>query len=427
MILTSLRVLILATVATVGVVTPVTVDTVAEAKPSAAADPAVITEWNAIAERTIFTENATPVPSSTLYFGFVSIAVYDAVVAIEGGYEPYHALRKAHRHASSEAAAATAAYGVLRYYFPNSARALRTDYLATLADLPKNKALARGILTGASAATALIRSRFGDGRNAQITLDVAPAPGVWRSTPDAFAPMLVPWLGFVRPLVLDSPTQFELPAPNALDSEAYATDFAEVKAYGARTGSLRSDEQTATATFFGANAAIQYYTGMRDAVTRRGLGIVESARAFALMGSATGDALISCWRAKYDTPTWRPITAIQLADTDGNDATEADPDWLPLIQTPPYPEYASGHACFTGAASNTFAYLFGANSIDLNLPLPGTSTIRHYDSADSLDEDAMNGRIWLGIHFRASMTLANELGHAVSDWAIGKYFQPTKR
>ena len=424
MLIRSTRVLMLAIIATAGVITPAIIDTPAEAHPPVAADPAVITQWNAIADRTIFAENATPVPASALYFGFVSIAMYDAVVAIEGGYEPYNDQPRAHRHASPEVAAATAAYKVLRHYFPASAATLEADYRESLAGIPNGVGLIQGTRVGTAAALSLIESREGDGLKAPVTLQVAPAPGVWRPTPDAFAPMAVPWLGFVRPLALKSATQFDLPAPNPLDSEAYAKDFAEVKAYGSLTGSARSELQTQIALFYSNSAVSQYQAAMRDAVTDRGLNIVESARAFALLGTSTADALITCWRAKFDVPTWRPITAIRLADTDGNDATEADPNWVPMIQTPPYPEYASGHAFLTGAASNTFGYLFGKNSIDIDLSSAATPMIRHYDSTDAWDQDAMNARVWLGIHFRASMGFANETGHAVSDWTISTQFRP---
>jgi len=114
-----------------------------------------------------------------------------------------------------------------------------------------------------------------------------------------------------------------------------------------------------------------------------------------------------------------------MADTDGNDATEPDPNWTPLVPNPPYPEYPSGHACVTGAASNTFGYLFGANTIRLDVFSSVTSTTRRYDSVAALDKETMDARIWLGIHFRKAMTDGNQLGHDVSDWTITKYFQPT--
>jgi hypothetical protein len=170
---------------------------------------------------------------------------------------------------------------------------------------------------------------------------------------------------------------------------------------------------------------LQYQVALRDQVTRRGLDIVESSRAFALFNAAGADALIACWRAKYDFAYWRPITAIRMADTDGNDATAPQVDWTPLAQTPPYPEYPSGHACFTGALSNTLEYLFGPEAIDLNVSSSVTGTSRHYDTAAALDEETMNARIWLGFHFRRAMTDANRLGHDVSSYGITHFFQPT--
>jgi hypothetical protein len=418
------RLLIGVLVAVVCVGTPSILAVPSEAVSRATAGPDVIAEWNEIAARTIFTENATPIPSSGLYFGFVSIAVYDAVVSIEGGYQPYFDQRGS-RRASSEVAAATAAYRILRHYFPASAENLRADYQASLADLPRGDAMAHGKQVGKDAAMSVIRSRRHDGRDASVQLVVDPAPGAWRPTPDAFSPMALPWLGFVKPLLLDSPTQIPLPGPDGLDTDAYARDFAEVKAFGAKDGSSRSAAQTETALFFNSNSVLQYQVGLRDEVSRRGLDIVESSRAFAILGSTTADALIACWRSKYDYAYWRPITAIQLADTDGNDATAPDPAWTPLVPTPPYPDYVSGHACITGAASGTLAYLFGADTVDLNLFSGVTSTTRHYDTVDALDVDTMNARIWLGLHFRKAMTDGNLLGHDVSDWAIRHYFQPT--
>lgn len=393
----------------------------------AAADPAVITEWNAIAVRTILTEGITPIPSSPLYFGFVHVAMHDAVVAVEGGYEPLFGPGRSRltRRASTEVAAATAAHRVLRHYFPASAPQLEADYAAALADAPAGLAKVLGRVVGEVAAASLIHARRDDGRDAAITLDVEPAPGVWRPTPDAFAPMLVPWLGFVEPLTLQSPTQFDLPGPDPIDSAAYAQDYAEVKAFGAKVGSSRSAAQTETALFFSANVVLQYYEGLREVVAREGMGIVESARSFALLGTSLADVAIACWRAKYDFAYWRPITAIREGDTDDNPATDPDPAWTSLVPTPPYGDYVSGHACFTGAASGALVYLLGTEAIDLQMVSPVTGTTRRYATAAELDEDTMNARIWLGLHFRKAMTDGNQLGHDVADWVAAHAFQPT--
>jgi hypothetical protein len=381
-------------------------------------DPAVIVRWNTIATRTIFTENATPIPASPLYYGFVSLAVYDAVVAIEGGYEPYLRQPRVHGRASSEAAAATAAYEVLRFYFPASASNLATDHAASLDAVPDGRAKATGIAVGQHAAGKLIRARHDDGRGAAITFTRAPRTGVWRPTPDAFAPMAVPWLGFVRPLALHSPTQLRLPGPDPVRSKAYARDFAEVKAMGSATGSRRTAAQTQTALFWNANAVLQYQVTLGQELGARRWNLVRTARAFALLGMGTADSLIACWRAKYDYGYWRPITAIRLAGEDGNRATRPDPAWTSLIPAPPYPEYPSGHACVTGAATETFGHLFGRRSIDVEVFSSVTGTTRHFRTTAALDAETQDARIWLGLHFRRAMTDGNELGHRAAAWTI---------
>ncbi|MGA5500203.1 vanadium-dependent haloperoxidase [Streptomyces umbrinus] len=393
----------------------------------AAADPAVITEWNAVAVRTIFAEAQQAPPVGQLYLGFVSIAVHDAVSAVDGTYAPYAKQPRAHRHASPQAAAATAAYEVLSHYFPASAQALGSDYAASLAKIPEGVGRTHGIRAGKAAAATLVRLRTGDGRNADVTLNVTPAPGVWRPTPPAFAPMAVPWLGFVRPLLLKSPTQIRLPGPDALNSKAYARDVAEVKAMGAASGSARTPAQTETALFWNDNVPRQYQAAFRDLATRRHLDLDDSARMFALLNASAADAAIACWRGKYDHAYWRPITAIRLADTDGNPATTPDPAWSPLVATPPYPEYPSGHACLTGPTTAGLSHLFGARHIDLRVDSAVTGTTRHYTTAKALNQETMSARIWLGFHFRKAMTDGNQLGRAVTGWAVGRYFQPVGR
>ncbi|TCC66324.1 hypothetical protein E0H73_05400 [Kribbella pittospori] len=384
-------------------------------------DPAVVTTWNAIAERTIVTENATPVPVSGQYFGFVSIAVYDAVVTIEGHYRPFLKQPRAEAHASTQAAAATAAYRVLSHYFPASARQLEADYSASLSDVSSGPAKARGQEVGQAAADALIAARRNDGRDAARSLDVASGPGRWRPTNGE--PMRVPWLGFVRPLVLKSPKQVEVPGPDPLDSEAYARELAEVTKKGAKDGSSRTAEQTETALFWSANPVAQYQQALRDKVTRRGMDTVTSARAFALLGTSTADALVACWRAKYDYAFWRPGTAIHLADTDGNGGTTSDPDWKPLVATPPDPEYVSSHACITGAATETFRRLFGGRSLDLYVSSPVTSTTRHFDSVLLLDDETRSSQVWQGLQFREAVDDGNRLGHQVANWVANHQFR----
>jgi hypothetical protein len=421
------RILVQATVlllAALLLATPAALARPAQAGPRVARDPAVISIWNAIAVRTIVVEGLKPPPVAQLYLGFVSAAIYNAVVTIDGRFIPYASQPRPGGPASPEAAAATAAYRVLGVYFPASAEQLTVDYQASLAQIPDGAAKTRGIQVGEEAARTIVRLREGDGRDAAITLDVPLGPGVWRPTPPAFAPMLAPWLGFVRPLLLGSPTQLPLAGPDRLTSTAYTRDFDEVKAVGAAASATRTPAQTDTARFWNDNPPVQFQAGFRELAIRHGLDIDHSARLFAILNMTAADAVIACWRAKYDVPYWRPSTAIQLADTDGNPATTADPTWTPLVANPPYPEYPSGHACLSGATANGLGYLFGPEKIDLVVASAVTGTTRHYSNEDTLNQDTMNARVWLGIHFRKAVVDGNRLGHRVSRWALRHYFQP---
>jgi hypothetical protein len=231
----------------------------------------------------------------------------------------------------------------------------------------------------------------------------------------------------VDPLLVPSPTHFQPPGPPALDSADYAADFAEVRDYGGAV-SLRSDDQTATALFHTVAPKFQHIEAIRDQIVDRDLDIVDSARALAVFTGSLADVSIACWRAKYDFKFWRPVTAIELAGDDGNDATAFVDGWASLRPTAPYPDYTSGHACFTGSVSGSLDNLFGAGPLTPAYTMPSYVDgvpERSYASTDALDVETMNARIWNGFHFRSAMTDGNALGHAVADFAVANYFQPT--
>lgn len=409
--------------ATVAVAPPTT------AHPRPVAGASVVLDWNAIAVRTIATEAATAPPVSTLSFALVQLAVYDAVVSVEGGYRPYLPGR-AHPRASTEAAAATAAHAVLRHEFPRSADRLDADYAAFLARADAGRALDRGRLAGQAAAQRLLAARAGDGRSdtATAVFDLPPAAGVWRPTPPAFLPFLGVHLARVRPFVLSSATAVDAGRPDPLGSAAYRRELAEVQAYGSATGSARSAEQTATALFWNANVVLQIQAVMRQQAERRGLSLLEAARAFAVLDASLADSAIACWSGKLRQAFWRPITAIRLADTDGDPLTTADPTWTPLAVNPPYPDHPSGHACQIGAAVETFVQQFGDGRLDLDvLSGPGMPG-RHYDRAAALDAETTDARMLLGIHFRRAMVDGNRLGHGVARIVADRFpAQPGRR
>jgi hypothetical protein len=236
-----------------------------------------------------------------LYLGFVQAAVHDAVVGVDGRYAPYRFHARAPRGTSAQAAAVAAAHEVLVTYSPYAQASLDAAYAASSAQIPDGKAKTRGIAFGTRAADHLIRLRANDGRNAPIEFTQPPAPGVWRPTPPGNLPMSAPWLGFVTPLLVRSPTQFGPPPPPALTSARYTRDFNEVKAFGSATSAVRAAAQTATATFFSGSALVQYNYGLRDQVTVRQLDLVDAARMFAAVDMSVADALITVWRANTTT------------------------------------------------------------------------------------------------------------------------------
>jgi hypothetical protein len=364
----------------------------------------VVVAWNAIAQRTLFSDNVTPIPSGQVILGAVSLAVHDAVD---------ESLRESRRHdVSASAAAAVAAHHVLMHYFgavPATVTKLEADLAATLAGIPAGDAREEGIENGEEAADDLIDSRDGDGwGDSSITYSKPPGVGVWQPAPGGG--MAVPWLGFVRPLVLDSPTRIHPNGPDPLTSKDYARDFAEVLAYGEDDSTARSLEQTATATFFNANVAAQMQAAMRGMAARYDIG--SAARLFGLANVAAADGIITTWRQKFDVGFWRPSQAIAGAATDGNPdtATPATP-WAPLVNNPPYPDYPSGHGTLMGAYTETFRLLGHCDEIEAVVPsLVAGVPDRTYVSADVLEADAFNARIWLGIHFRDAMEDANFIG-----------------
>jgi hypothetical protein len=401
----------------------------AAAKPRAAADPAVVTEWNEIAVKTI----TSPAPDgvgkanaeSFLWFSFVQAAVYNAVNGITGKYELYRSNAKGPKGASPQAAAAAAAHRILRTYFGADATIaanLDAALAASLAQIPDGRSKNQGIRYGRRAAARIIALRANDGRFADVTFTVPVAPGVWRPTPPAMAPFFDPWLGQVDPLTLNSPSQFRPGPPPAINSSLYVQELEEVRDYGISTNSLRSPEQTETALFISDTAGAALQAGLRDQVTRRHLGISASARLLAAVDISLADAIIAVWDGKYHYGWWRPITAIREAETDGNPDTAAVAGWTPLLVTPPYPDWPSGLNGVIGAASRALERLNPNGKIDLNLTSVAAGVTRHYDAAADIRQDAIDARVWSGIHFRTADEAGAALGIRVANWALNHYF-----
>ena len=395
--------------------------------PRGAADPKVVSDWNEVAFNTIIVDAGKMNAEAFLWFAFEQAAVYNAVVGITRSYELYNWDVRGPRGASPQAAAAVAAHDVLLEYFPASQVRLDTALATSLAEIPDGTAKKQGIRYGERAADRLIELRVDDGRFAPVTFDVPPAPGVWRPTPPAFAPFFDPWLAKLRPLLLDSPSQFRPGPPPALTSATYTEDFNEVKQVGSLTSTVRTPDQTATAVFIAGSVFQFVSSSLRDLAARHELDISDSARLFAAVDMSVADGLITSWDSKLEFGYWRPVTAIRLADTDGNPDTDPDPTWLPLLATPPYPDYTSNLTTLMGAGTRALSGVLGlgGDRIDVNITVGGVT--RHYETASQLNQDAIDARVWSGIHFRTADVVGSGTGTEVGAWALDNYFQPTDK
>ena len=403
-----------------------------------------VSEWNLIAASTL---GAFPGPAGgaspalLINMGMTQGAVYDAVNAIEPRYRPYLLETRFDPMASKEAAVATAAYRVLSNIvstvpasipFPNRAsllQALDTRYASSLAAIPDSPLKTEGIAAGNAAADAMIAAREGDGRFGPSQWVPNPDPGHWRPllNPDG-TQMLdpTPWVGGVRPFLLQSSSQFRTDGPNALTSSAYAEDFNEVKALGSVNSTARTPEQTHIAIFWQSPVPQTWNAVARNLADdpTHEVDLADSALLFAMLNLTTADAAINCWNDKYYWDFWRPWHAIQQADLDGNPATEPDTSWRALL-TAPYPEHPSGHLCFDGASLRVLEMFFGTDKIRFGVTsvrFPGET--RYFDRFSEPLKEIIDARIWAGLHFRTADVQGQVLGMKVAHYMEKHYFQP---
>jgi hypothetical protein len=329
------------------------------------ADNAVV-HWSGIAATAIVAGTpARPPASSSVLGGIVHGAMYDAVAAVEGGLVPFATGVTAPPGASADAAVAQAARDVLVVRVPAQAGTVQTAYDTYMAGIPDGFAKDAGKAVGAASAAGMLAMRMGDHFDDVVPyVPKTPGPGVFE--PIAATPPVDTKLPFVRPFTYESQSAYRPSGPMELTSKRYADDVAEVQAYGRATGSLRSPLQTETVRFHTEQTFFQFNRTLRELANARGLDLRESARMLGYVNVATADTMIACWEAKYHYSFWRPNHAIQRADTDGNPATTPEAGWAPLI-TGNHPEYPSGHACFTGAVTESLRNYFGTKHVRIEM------------------------------------------------------------
>jgi hypothetical protein len=384
-----------------------------------------VTDWSLIAQNSIVGVGKKFPGEAAVYMGIVHAAIYDAAVAISGGYHPYHVSPVVPAGASLDAAVATAAHRVLVDLFPGQQADLDAAYGASLADIPEGQPKTDGIAAGEEVGAGILDLPTDDGLNSTVPyVQPPPGPGVYE--PTASATPLGTKLPLVVPLALEAAAQFRPDGPAPLSSQEYAADLEQVKKLGRLDSAVRTEEQTRTALFWTDHDIPQWNRNLVRLAADRGLDPVQTARMLAMVHVAGSDAMIACFDAKYYYLSWRPLHAIRRADTDGNPLTEPDPNWQPLRPTPNHPEYPSAHACHSTAIAVALQSFFGTNAVSLSLDSLATGETRHYDRLKDVVREVNRARVWAGFHFWNSDQEGSTLGRKVGRFVVKNFFQPLK-
>jgi len=374
--------------------------------------------WNAIALKTTAAGPFSP-PREARVMAIVSAAVFDAVNSITGQYGAYALHARVSSTLSVEAAVCGAAYTILMSQYPEQLAALDAARDSAIAQMPAGRARDEGFAAGQAVAMAIFAMRSRD-HSADGGLYTGAGPGVWSPTPPAFLSPLEPAWGRVTPFLMDSGSQFRPAPPPAMESPTYVNDYLEIKDIGAANSSARSSMQTEVARFWVATAAQLWNQVARQVTVARHLEPSEAARVYLLLNLAGADATIAAWDAKFTYKQWRPVTAIRSTPT-GSVTTPSDPTWLPLITTPPFPDYPAGHTTYGGAAEQVLSDILGATPEGLSIASPSLPGVTHtYQSVHQIADEVTNARVWGGVHWRTSATVGRELGRAIGKHAVSR-------
>ena len=389
----------------------------------------VVTDWATIVQPPLNTPARLPGVQMVLR-AMAQIAVYDAVVAIEGGHQPFAAAITAPPGADVRAAVATAAYLTARArVVPSQFAALDNAYQTYMANIPAGAAREDGVSVGAAAASAVVALRSDDGMTNVVlyACSANPAPaGEFEPDGGCGSQPAGANLGQIEPFTFTNPAQFRPDGPDPLTSNAYIEDFVETRDFGRLDSNVRSPEQTDVAYFW---QAVNTHQGLIDLAISRGLGVRDTARFLAMVYTAAADANITGFEAKYFYRSWRPRTAIPQAEIDGNPDTDADETWKPLI-TVNHPEYPSAHSYSSNAIADTIGRFFGTNKVTWTLTASRTAipqlvqTERTYYDLNALMREIYDARVWAGLHWRHSMMHGAQVGRKVARHVSDNFFRP---
>jgi hypothetical protein len=425
----------------------------------------VVLDWNRVA-------GTAPVVAS---FGgpyqqfrgmaIVQIAVHDALNSIDRRYHPYSAgLPTASGSASADAAVAAAnryvllgdADAALAGLIPMANTAARdavtNAYIAALAAIPDGAAEDAGVAAGRAAAVAILTNRLADGSGSPhspgYNPGVNPAAGVYLSTaPFGSAPPMFSNWSATRPFVVQSATQFHLPPGEifVLSSDAYTREYNQVKDLGdARERGAKPNSPQSDIARFWYHGGVDWQANARLILPGFSLDAWDQARALALMSVSVADAGLANATSKYAYAFWRPVTAIRAAD-DGNPDTEADPNWLPFLTTPPYPDYPCGSTGAAGGATGALRLVLGTNHAPftrtVNVPalplanqawpaglpsVPAKAIERSFQSLSHAANEVGRSRVYSGIHFLEGCQAGVVQGEMTAEYIYARIMQPVE-
>jgi hypothetical protein len=396
-----------------------------------------ILEWN----RLLVVSIGTPgVLEPTVFFtrplALMHVAIFDAINSFERAYTPYVDFIDVPAGASRDAAIAQAARDTLVGMFPSQTAIYDAALIAQLSRLPVASVVS-GVQVGAAAARAALARRSTDGWNRPAPTYILPSmPGYWQPVPPQNTPAGFVHYADVTPFVIGNINQFLVAAPPQLTSQLYTTDFNEAKAIGSATSTTRTADQTLVAQLFAAVPTVTttsipavWQNLTRDLIRARGLNDLEAARLYALINTTFHDALFTSMSAKYLYGFWRPVTAIREADRDNNPDTIADPNFLALLPTPPYPSYPGNYACIASSMTTIFTRYFGRNDIAFSITWAqptGPGITRSYNGFRQLADEAARSRVYGGIHYNFDTTssygVCVPLGEYIFDNAFRRRF-----
>jgi hypothetical protein len=398
--------------------------TVLAAASVAQAAPDTVLTWNEIAVKTLVQQGQSPFGQAR-FAAIVQLAVFEAVNAITGDYQPYLGI-VAPGGASADAAAATAAYTVLKFYFP-AAAGIDQAYADSLAAIPTGTSKTDGVSTGIAAANGMIANRAGDGASPATTSPVGlPAAGVWQVTlPPGCAVgtsggAFYQWKD-VKPFGGIDVEAFIPGPPPLLTSTEFTKDYNEVKRVGASTSTARPADRSDVARFYAASSpTLLFSMAARQVAEAQHRSMSENARALALVSMAASDSLVASFATKYHYNFWRPENAIRFTDPYGNEKTAPDPTYVPFITTPCFPSYPSNHASGSRGAAETLRRLYGEGGHAITLTNPFSAPVANlqftYTTFNQICDDVDDARVFGGIHYRFDQAAGNRLGRAVATY-----------